>query len=112
MKHTRSLCPECQAVVDAVVFEENGRVLIEKTCNEHGTCRHVYWSDAKLYDKFDKFSRIGGGLSNPMVSQNSDCPNNCGIHYATSDGRVIPLCTYNTLHRAEVEAKFSRPFHE
>jgi uncharacterized radical SAM superfamily Fe-S cluster-containing enzyme len=79
MKHIRSLCPECQAVVDAVVFEEDGRVLMEKTCNEHGTFRDVYWSDAKLYNKFDKFSRIGGGLSNPMVSQNSDCPNNCGI---------------------------------
>lgn len=33
----------------------------------------------------------------------------CGIHYATPDGRVIPFCTYNTLYRAEMEKKFSRP---
>lgn len=33
----------------------------------------------------------------------------CGVHYATPDGRVIPFCTYNTLHRAEVERKFARP---
>ncbi|WP_407347416.1 hypothetical protein V7O61_13320 [Methanolobus sp. WCC1] len=35
----------------------------------------------------------------------------CGIHYATPDGRVIPFCAYNTIHRQEVEAKFSKPFY-
>jgi len=33
----------------------------------------------------------------------------CGIHYATPDGRVIPFCSYNSLHREEVERKFSVP---
>jgi uncharacterized radical SAM superfamily Fe-S cluster-containing enzyme len=33
----------------------------------------------------------------------------CGVHYATPDGRVIPFCTYNTIHRVEVEKKFSTP---
>jgi uncharacterized radical SAM superfamily Fe-S cluster-containing enzyme len=33
----------------------------------------------------------------------------CGIHYATPNGRIIPFCTYNSLYRAEVEKKFSRP---
>jgi len=31
----------------------------------------------------------------------------CGIHYATPDGRVIPLCSYNTIHCQEVEDRFS-----
>jgi len=33
----------------------------------------------------------------------------CGIHYATPDGRVIPFCSYNSLHREEVERRFSVP---
>lgn len=33
----------------------------------------------------------------------------CGVHYATPDGRIIPFCTYNTIHRMEVERKFSMP---
>lgn len=33
----------------------------------------------------------------------------CGIHYATPDGRIIPFCSYNTLHRHAVEEKFSVP---
>jgi hypothetical protein len=31
----------------------------------------------------------------------------CTINYATPDGRIIPFCTYNNLHRNGVEAKFS-----
>ncbi|VVB94289.1 7,8-dihydro-6-hydroxymethylpterin dimethyltransferase [uncultured archaeon] len=33
----------------------------------------------------------------------------CGVHYATPDGRIIPFCTYNTIHRAEIERKFAVP---
>lgn len=33
----------------------------------------------------------------------------CGIHYATPDGRVIPFCTYNTLHRETIERRFAKP---
>jgi len=36
----------------------------------------------------------------------------CGIHYATPDGRVIPFCTYNAIHRQSVEQAFSTPLHE
>jgi len=33
----------------------------------------------------------------------------CGIHYAVPDGRIIPFCSYNSIHRPEVERKFSVP---
>ncbi|MDL5503178.1 MAG: radical SAM protein, partial [Candidatus Methanoperedens sp.] len=33
----------------------------------------------------------------------------CGVHYATPDGKIIPFCTYNTIHREQVEKKFSTP---
>ncbi len=36
----------------------------------------------------------------------------CGIHYATPDGRIIPFCAYNTLHRKGVENRFSHPLNE
>lgn len=31
----------------------------------------------------------------------------CGIHYATPDGRLIPFCAYNVIHRKAVEDRFS-----
>lgn len=36
----------------------------------------------------------------------------CGIHYATPDGRIIPFCSYNTMHRQDVEESFSIPYTE
>jgi len=33
----------------------------------------------------------------------------CGIHYATPDGRIIPFCSYNILHRKDIEERFSLP---
>jgi len=35
--------------------------------------------------------------------------NRCVIHYATPDGRIIPFCSMNTLHRRAVEEKFAQP---
>ncbi|MFQ6135677.1 MAG: tetraether lipid synthase Tes [Candidatus Hydrothermarchaeales archaeon] len=41
---------------------------------------------------------------------NIDCDrvSRCVIHYATPDGRVIPFCSYNILHRRKVEEKFAK----
>lgn len=33
---------------------------------------------------------------------------NCTIHYATPDGRLIPFCSYNNIYRKIVEEKFSK----
>ncbi|RLE48666.1 MAG: radical SAM protein [Candidatus Methanomethylicota archaeon] len=34
----------------------------------------------------------------------------CAIHYATVDGRIIPFCSMNSIHRASYEAKYSMPY--
>lgn len=36
----------------------------------------------------------------------------CVIHYAVPDGRIIPFCTMNSIHRPEVEKKLGVPLHE
>jgi uncharacterized radical SAM superfamily Fe-S cluster-containing enzyme len=36
----------------------------------------------------------------------------CCIHYAIPDGRIIPFCTMNSLHRAEIEKKLGVPIKE
>jgi len=33
----------------------------------------------------------------------------CVIHYAIPDGRIIPFCSFNVLHRTKVEEEFSTP---
>jgi uncharacterized radical SAM superfamily Fe-S cluster-containing enzyme len=36
----------------------------------------------------------------------------CVIHYAVPDGRIIPFCTMNSIHRPEVERKLGIPIKE
>ncbi|TXT57588.1 MAG: hypothetical protein BAJATHORv1_10290 [Candidatus Thorarchaeota archaeon] len=36
----------------------------------------------------------------------------CDINYSLPDGRIIPFCTMNTIHRARSEEKFSIPLAE
>ncbi|HUO42587.1 MAG TPA: radical SAM protein [Methylomirabilota bacterium] len=33
----------------------------------------------------------------------------CGIHYGLPDGRIIPFCTMNSIHREEIERKLAKP---
>ncbi len=77
---TRSLCPECRAIIPARVFEENGRVMIEKECEEHGVFRDVYWGDAGLFKKASRFQSQGKKLYNPNVDKEDPvCPFDCGL---------------------------------
>ncbi len=78
MKATKSLCPECLEAIDAAIFEENGKIMLEKTCRIHGTFKDVYWSSAGLFRRFEHYKHDGGGVSNPNTS-NGNCPHSCGL---------------------------------
>ncbi|NLT38477.1 MAG: radical SAM protein [Methanomassiliicoccus sp.] len=78
-KETQSLCPECKKVVAARIFESEGKVLMEKTCPEHGKVTDVYWSNVGLYTKAEKFAYDGIGVSNALIQNARTCPDNCGL---------------------------------
>jgi uncharacterized radical SAM superfamily Fe-S cluster-containing enzyme len=77
---TQSLCPECLAVIDATIFEEDDKVYMEKTCNTHGLFLELISTDSKFFklmlERNCSFSRH---VSHPASSRNKSCPNNCGI---------------------------------
>ncbi|MEM0448606.1 MAG: radical SAM protein [Methanomassiliicoccales archaeon] len=78
-KKTESLCPECAKVIPATIFEENGKVMMEKECPEHGKNKDVYWSDKELYLKAENFAYDGIGVENPAIPNAKVCPNECGL---------------------------------
>jgi uncharacterized radical SAM superfamily Fe-S cluster-containing enzyme len=79
-KITQSLCPECTRVIEARVFEENGKVIMEKTCPQHGYFRDVVYSDVKLYLKMENW-HFGDnrGVENPAIPNATRCPDQCGL---------------------------------
>ncbi len=79
MKQVKSLCPECLKIINALILEENGEVVIKKTCPVHGEFKDVYWSDSHQYRRFLRFWHDGEGVANPLVSSNGNCPFECGV---------------------------------
>jgi uncharacterized radical SAM superfamily Fe-S cluster-containing enzyme len=79
-KQTRSLCPDCGQLIDAVIREDAGKVVMEKHCADHGDFRDIVYSDARLYLKMEEWTfGDNRGLENPAVTNATSCPEDCGL---------------------------------
>jgi len=79
LKETKSICPECHQVISARIFEKDGKVMMSKSCPDHGYYEDVYWSDFQQWDRVRKYSIVGDGLANPRTKTVLGCPYDCGI---------------------------------
>lgn len=79
LKTTSSICPECHNVLPARLFEKDGKVMISKSCPDHGYYEDIYWSDREQWERVRKYVAIGVGLENPRTSRSKGCPYDCGI---------------------------------
>ncbi|MFX1291204.1 MAG: tetraether lipid synthase Tes [Promethearchaeota archaeon] len=113
-RKTRSVCPECLQPISAEIYEDDQKIWMRKTCEDHGDFKDLLSSSAKYYkwthyairDKdgnivwqFDK-----DGETNPPDFIGDDprgCPYNCGLceqHISTCSLALIDLtnrCNFN-----------------
>ncbi|MCK4583107.1 radical SAM protein [Candidatus Bathyarchaeota archaeon] len=75
-----------------------------------------YLKDVILYNNYHDVNRIYHqrifvGAMHFMDPYNFDLERlqHCVIHYAVPDGRIIPFCAMNTIHRNNIEKQFSKP---
>lgn len=79
-KTTKSLCPSCGRVLAARIRDQDGKVWIERECPEHGPIRSLYWSDVRMYDRFEGYGKKGNGVENPQHERAAEnCPSECGL---------------------------------
>ncbi|MBP2624837.1 MAG: radical SAM protein [Nitrosopumilaceae archaeon] len=80
IRFTQSICPECNMILDAEIFERKGQVYMTKTCPSHGECEELYFGSYALYQKFSTYWMDGKGTHAPNVMiDKCSCPNNCGL---------------------------------
>ncbi|MEM0146036.1 MAG: radical SAM protein [Conexivisphaerales archaeon] len=80
VRQTRSICPECNRIIDATIFERGGKVYIGKTCPKHGYFEEVYFSSYSMYERFSSYAQDGRGIENPkIISEGITCPASCGL---------------------------------
>ncbi|HIQ32151.1 MAG TPA: radical SAM protein [Methanothermococcus okinawensis] len=75
---TLSICPRCFKRIPATLYEEDGKVYMEKTCPEHGKFKDLYWSDAQLYREFNRYEYIGS-VEVTHTKREKGCPYDCGL---------------------------------
>ena len=51
----------------AVLFEEENRIFMKKTCPDHGEFKDLVWEDYPKYKRVKSFSRVGPRLENPRT---------------------------------------------
>jgi len=79
-KHVESLCPECRKLIPAKIVERHGKVIMEKTCPDHGFVQDLVYSDAELYKKGERWTyEDGDGILNPQITGAKICPDDCGL---------------------------------
>lgn len=105
LKKTRSLCPICNAVLEATITEDGGKVWLERDCPEHGHFRDLYWSDAEMWKRFERFESLGRGVENPQRTAPPDgCPAYCGI--CTNHKSTTLLANIDLTNRCNLRCDF------
>ncbi len=100
-RRTGSLCPECVKIIPAVLYEENGALVMKKTCQEHGEFKEVCWSDVDMYLKAESWAFDGVGIQNPAITDATVCPYECGLcnlHYSNT-----ALCNIDLTNRCNLK---------
>ncbi|MEJ2368226.1 MAG: radical SAM protein [Acidobacteriota bacterium] len=76
----QSLCPECLKTSPATIYEEDGRVLMNKSCVEHGDFTDIVASHSDLFLKLERYAYEDSvHLENPITDDPSSCPTGCGL---------------------------------
>lgn len=86
-RKTGSLCPECGRLIAAELYEEDGKLMIRKSCPDHGQFKDIYFSDFEMFKKNEKYAVDGIGVENPQIKEVTNCPYDCGLctaHYSHS----------------------------
>jgi uncharacterized radical SAM superfamily Fe-S cluster-containing enzyme len=99
VRQTQSICPGCNRILAALVFERDGKVYISKTCPEHGAFEELYYGSSKMYARFSRYWKDGRRISAPNAPLGACyCPANCGLcsdhlsHTALSNIDVTNRC--------------------
>ena len=76
---TRSICPECKAVIDAQIIIRDNRVYMRKRCPTHGWTQALISSDAEWYVGATKYNKPGTIPLQFTTEVKDGCPLDCGL---------------------------------
>lgn len=89
LSHTESVCPECLTRIPARRVADGNRVLLRKTCPEHGRFETVIWRGEPSYLSWSR-PKSPSHPKTPQTAVAGGCPWDCGL---CPDHRQQTCCT-------------------
>jgi len=93
---TRSICPECRAVIDAQVLLRDGRVYMRKRCDVHGWFEGLIYADANAYVEQSRYNKPGEAPARISTESVNGCPLDCGLCPEHRQHTCLALIEVNT----------------
>jgi uncharacterized radical SAM superfamily Fe-S cluster-containing enzyme len=93
---TQSICPRCRRVLDAELEERGGKVVLTRTCPEHGETTAVVYGDAERYLEIQRFSKPGAEPLKRQTESLRGCPHDCGICPEHAQHTCLGIIEVNT----------------
>ncbi len=94
--HTLSICPRCRAVLDANLLVRDGRVVLSRTCPDHGVFEAVVYGDADRYVEIQRFDRPGESPRERQTDVADGCPRDCGLCPEHAQHTCLGIIEVNT----------------
>jgi uncharacterized radical SAM superfamily Fe-S cluster-containing enzyme len=91
LRATTSLCHVCKRGVPAQLFESDGRIVMRKSCPEHGPQEILIASDAAWYHDTMRYAAV---LTPPAIVKNevfNGCPFDCGACTSHQQQVYLPV---------------------
>jgi 7,8-dihydro-6-hydroxymethylpterin dimethyltransferase len=93
---TRSICPDCKAVIDAQVIIRDNKVYMRKRCPAHGWFEAIISSDAEMFINSIKFNKPGTIPLEFSTEVKDGCPLDCGLCPEHKQHICLALIEVNT----------------
>ncbi len=76
---SKSVCPECLRTLDCRIISRDGKIFLQKECQEHGFFEIILSSDSDAYIKAIKENVPGIKPKFIQTPVSKGCPNDCGF---------------------------------
>jgi 7,8-dihydro-6-hydroxymethylpterin dimethyltransferase len=93
---TQSICPRCRAVLDAELIVRDDRVVLVRTCPDHGRFAAVVYGDAERYLEIQRFDKPGEEPLERQTEVARGCPHDCGICPEHAQHTCLGIIEVNT----------------
>jgi uncharacterized radical SAM superfamily Fe-S cluster-containing enzyme len=96
LARTESVCPRCRRLLEAEIVVRDGRVVLSRTCPEHGLFEAVVYGDAGRYLEIQRFDKPGEQPLERQTDVVRGCPHDCGICPEHAQHTCLGIVEVNT----------------